>query len=391
MIFNMSQKVCVMGLGYVGLPLTCLIASSGYNVIGVDTNNYLINEIALGRLPFYEPNLADLMRSSITNSKLQVGKSPSESNIFIIAVPTPLDQENKPDLSFIEAAIEAIIPYIKPNNLIIIESTCPIGTTEKISRQVNAACSDVYIAYCPERILPGNILYEMIYNDRVIGGIDQISSILAENFYKSFIKGKIYTTDSRTAEATKIAENSYRDINIAFANELSLICDQLGIDTNKLIKLANNHPRVNILSPGPGVGGHCIPITPWFLVSAAPNLAILTASARKVNKDKTLWVIRNIRKYMNENRLKTVACFGLTYKPDSSDLRESPALHITQELEKEFEVFRVDPYVEETVSIPRALKEAEIIVGLVAHKIFKDIAQECLAGRHILDFAQVFS
>ncbi|MCC8369275.1 MAG: nucleotide sugar dehydrogenase, partial [Rickettsia endosymbiont of Oxypoda opaca] len=288
----MNKKVCVIGLGHIGFPTMCILANSGYSVLGVDIDKKVVSKINAVNYMTHETALKDLFIKGICKRNLKISTKVEHSDIYIITVQTPLNLKNKPDISYVSAAIESIIPYLETDNLILIESTCPIGTTEMMAKRLRIVCSNIFIAYCPERILPGNILSELIYNDRIVGGIDNKSGTRAADFYRSFIHGEIEVTDSKTAEAVKLAENTYRDINIAYANELSMIADHINMNINELISLANKHPRVNILQPGPGVGGHCIAIDPYFLAHSASEFAQLTLKAREVNINKASWVDR---------------------------------------------------------------------------------------------------
>lgn len=387
----MQKQVCVSGLGNIGLPVACVLATFGYDVLGVDINEQAIARLRLKHANLLEPNLQNLLIRAIEQGTFKTSTKPASADIHIIVVPTFLNPQRQPDLSSVYSAIDAIKPYLKPKDLVIIESTCPIGTTEAIARDLRINAPEVLVAYCPERVLPGNILHELIHNDRVVGGVDDLSTLQALDFYRSFVKGEVLATDARTAEAVKLTENSYRDINIAYANELSMIADQMGLDSNEVIRLANRHPRVQILKPGPGVGGNCIAINPWFLASSAPMLAQLTVKAREVNMQKTEWVIQKIKATIQKKKAHTVACLGLTYKANVSDTRESPALMIVQTLEREIKVLRVDPYVSDTEPLYNALAAAEIVVGLVAHNEFNNIPSDCLNGKTVLDFAGVFA
>lgn len=387
---KIKTRICVTGLGFIGLPTACILATSGYSVLGVDINPEVISNITSLKLINSEPNLQPLLEEAINSGQLRVSSQVEFSDIHIIAVPTPLAPDNQPDLSNVDAAIDAIAPFLRPEDLILIESTSPIGTTEITAQKLQKRCPGISVAYCPERVLPGNILHELTHNDRVVGGINEASTLKAVAFYKSFVQGEVIPTDVRTAEAVKLAENTYRDINIAYANELSMIADQLSLNVKDLIRLANRHPRVQILEPGPGVGGHCIALNPWFLVSSAPGLARLITRAREVNKDKTEWVIQKVRAAIKENDANVVACLGVTYKPNVADLRESPALSIIQALEKETKVLRVDPYCSDAEQLHEAIAHADIIVGLVAHKEFRNIPSDHLSGKVVLDFAGLF-
>lgn len=391
MIVNKIQKrICVTGLGHIGLPVACILATSGYAVLGVDIDDRVVIRVQSADFMDPEPNLQDLLIRAIQNGSLEASMNVAPADIHIIAVPTLLVPGNKPDISYVNAAIDAIKPHLRSHDLVLIESTCPIGTTEAIARKLQQACPGVHVAYCPERVLPGNIVHELIHNDRVVGGVDEASTAHAVTFYQSFVRGEVIATDVRTAEAVKLAENAYRDVNIAYANELSMIADHMELDINELIRLANRHPRVQILKPGPGVGGHCIAVDPWFLVAGAPDLAILTLKAREVNTKKTDWVIQKVRQAIRENGATVVACLGLAYKSNVSDTGTSPALAVVQALEREIEVLCVDPYIPNTVTLYDALARAEIVVALVAHRAFLNIPSHSLAGKIVLDFAGVF-
>lgn len=386
----MQKQICVTGLGIIGLPTACILATSGYNVLGVDIDGKRVACLQAADLESSEPHLQDLLKRALQKGCLQLSTKPSLAEIHIIAVPTLLDLNNEPDISCVYSAVSAIKPHLRPGDLVIIESTCPIGTTEVIAEEIRMDCSGVHVAYCPERVLPGHILHEFIHNHRIVGGVDEASTGEAVSFYRSFVQGEVVATHARTAEAVKLAENTYRDINIAYANELSMISDQMGLDALEVIRLANKHPRVQILSPGPGVGGYCITVNPWFLASSAPDLAKLTTQARAVNTQKTDWVINKIRETMKKKEATTVACLGITYKADVGDIRESPALAIVQALEKDFNVLQIDPYVPSTNPMDEALTCTEVVVGLVAHKAFLAIPSSCLDGKTVLDFAGIF-
>ncbi|MCE5317184.1 MAG: nucleotide sugar dehydrogenase [Parachlamydia sp.] len=383
-------SVTIIGLGHVGLPLAALLSNSGFQVLGVDIDERLIDRINSGRLTNYEPGLSALVQKGLDAGTLIISMKPGPADIHLIAVPTLLDFENQPDISKVKEAAESIKPLLRSEDLVLIESTCPIGTTQQMASVLRQACPHVSVCYCPERILPGNILHELTHNNRVVGGVDSQSTKRAIAFYEHVTKGRISGTDSRTAEAVKLAENAYRDINIAFANELSMMAEKLQIDVYEWIRLANRHPRVHILNPGAGVGGHCIAMDPWYLVAADPEKAVLTATARRINTSKTEWVIRKVRETALTKGVTQIACLGLTYKPDVSDTRESPALNIVRELEKEFHVLRVDPFVAESISLSHALVHADLLVGLVPHTTFRSIKTENLQNKIILDFAGIF-
>ncbi len=403
---NVSGKVCVMGLGYIGLPTAALLANRGYEVVGVDVKRDVVEIINSGKIHIKEPGLDTFVKAAVQSGKLKAYIKPKESDVFIIAVPTPFYNDNsevpKPNIEYVLDATNIIAPYLKEGNIVILESTSPVGTTEKITNLLKKIRPELfknddirlYIAHCPERVLPGRIMKELIENDRIVGGINKRSSEVVADFYRTFVSGKVLTTDAKTAELCKLVENSYRDVNIAFANELSIICDKYDIDVWELRELANRHPRVNILFPGVGVGGHCIAVDPWFIVSDAPEEAKLIKTAREVNNYKTEWVIEKIKneilKYELENRKKPkVALMGLAFKPDIDDLRESPALYIARKLNSEFDnLIFVEPNIEkfdefEITDYNKAIEEADIIVFLVAHKEFRDLD---VKDKKILDF-----
>lgn len=400
------KKICVMGLGYIGLPTASVLATKGFDVLGVDVRQDIIDTINRGDIHIVEPGLHSLVRSAVDSKQLKASLTPEKSDVFIIAVPTPFREDRQPDLRYVEAATKTIAPFLEKNNLVILESTSPVGTTERIAQILSELrpdlCSgstiEAYIAHCPERVLPGKILQEIIENDRIVGGINPDSTVEAAQFYRTFVRGAVIETQSKTAELAKLTENSFRDTNIAFANELSLICAELDIDVWDLIKLANRHPRVNILQPGPGVGGHCLAVDPWFIVSAAPQTANLIRQAREINEYKPLWVVEQIESYAQKFKAPTIGCLGLAYKPNIDDLRESPALDIVRKLyEKlpEAKVVACEPHVEqvegiELCSLEQVLNEADIIVGLVAHSRFQSIARARLDGKILLDICGMF-
>lgn len=397
-----KNKCCVIGLGYIGIPTSIVAASSGFNVVGVDIDFKIVESLNAGIIPIIEPNLDLAFKETIIKKTFKAQTKPCFADIFIIAVPTPFKNKQQfypiPDTSFILNAIESIIPFLRKDNLILLESTSPVGTTEKVAKIIFEKSGlnqdELNIAYCPERVLPGRILQEIKENDRVIGGINEKSAIYAKNFYSNFCSGKFQLTNTKTAELVKLTENSFRDVNIAFANELSMICSEFGIDTNKLIDIANYHPRVNILKPGPGVGGHCIAVDPWFIVSDLPNQSILIRTAREVNNKKTEWVIEKIKNvadnFKNENKLKPIiGCFGLAFKPDIDDIRESSAMKIVENLISDnHDVICCDPNVSfvdniKITSIKDLIKKSDILVFLVAHKEFKGLN---IQNQTILDF-----
>lgn len=401
------ETISVVGLGYIGLPTAAVFASRKKKVIGIDVNQAAVDTINRGKIHIIEPELDMVVHAAVTAGYLRATTRPEAADAFLIAVPTPFKGGYEPDLSYIEAASKAIASVLKPGDLVILESTSPVGATEQMAvwlaearpdltfPQTHGEDSDIRVAHCPERVLPGHVLRELVQNDRVIGGMTPKCSELAVSLYKTFVEGECIVTNARTAEMCKLTENSFRDVNIAFANELSIICDKLDINVWELIRLANRHPRVNILQPGPGVGGHCIAVDPWFIVSNTPEEAKLIRSAREVNDSKPDWVINKVELAIEEllqaNREKsaadvTVACFGLAFKPDIDDLRESPALNITYSLAKLLKgnVLAVEPNITvlpedlvglgvQLTSAKHAIRQADVIVVLVDHKEFNSI------------------
>ncbi|MFM2134856.1 MAG: UDP-N-acetyl-D-mannosamine dehydrogenase [Bacteroidota bacterium] len=395
---NSGTTVTILGLGYIGLPTAALMAGKGLRVFGVDVNRKVVDTINKGRIHIVEPALEGLVHSVVRKGRLTASGKVVPTDVYMVAVPTPFKSGHRPDLTFVEKATRMVIPQLKEGTLFIIESTSPVGTTEKMAkliyRQRPELKGKIHIAYCPERVLPGNVLHELQQNDRVIGGIDESSVAAASRFYGLFVRGKLHGTNARTAEMTKLVENAYRDVNIAFANQLSVICDKAGINVHELIALASRHPRVNILKPGPGVGGHCIAVDPWFIVSAFPKNAGLIREAREVNLAKTSWVIEKITKAAatfkkKVGRSPVIACMGLAYKPDIDDLRESPALEVFRHLiKKGMKVLPVEPNISATRSLrvfdtAAALDKADIIVFLVRHKEFVNLP---IKGKTVLDF-----
>jgi UDP-N-acetyl-D-mannosaminuronic acid dehydrogenase len=404
-----------MGLGYIGLPTASMLATKGYQVLGVDVCEVIVSTINSGNIHIVEPDLDILVRSAVNSGRLKASLIPEEADTFVIAVPTPFKTTNSnpkaPDISYVEASTRAISPFVRPGALIILESTSPVGTTERIREIIAELRPDlfsqstatshtlpVYIAHCPERVLPGHILRELVDNDRIIGGIDRASAEKAQELYRNFCNGDIYLTDARTAEMAKLTENSFRDVNIAFANELSLICDGLGINVWELIELANHHPRVNILQPGPGVGGHCIAVDPWFIVAAAPQEARLIRTAREVNDYKPQWVLEKVRIKAERFKSPVIGCLGLSFKANIDDLRESPALEITRELfaRNMGRVMACEPNVQNgfdefpLYDLDQVLREADILLVLVDHQQFKGIDMELLKEKIVIDTRGVF-
>ncbi|MBO1579763.1 UDP-N-acetyl-D-mannosamine dehydrogenase [Bacillus sp. XF8] len=407
----MDKKICVMGLGYIGLPTASLLATKGFQVHGVDVNEKAVEMISSGKVHIYEPDLDILVKAAVQSGKLKADTAPVEADIFILAVPTPFKDEHKPDLTYVQAAAKTIAPVVKNGDIVILESTSPIGTTEKVaewileerpdlttSEELHGEKGRIYVSHCPERVLPGHILKELVENDRIIGGLDRESTKRTVEFYKQFVKGKILDTNARTAEMAKLTENSFRDVNIAFANELSLICDKLNINVWELIRLANRHPRVNILQPGPGVGGHCIAVDPWFIVDAAPEEAKLIHTARNVNDYKPMYVVEKVKEKADRFKNPVIACLGLSFKANIDDLRESPAVEIVEKLvEMEVGSLRIaEPHIKELpqslnskeivlVSTEQAISEADIVLLLVDHESFQDIEHDLLKEKVVVD------
>ena len=401
-----SLSICVMGLGYIGLPTAGLLATKGCRVHGVDIKPAVVDTINEGRIHIVEPDLDALVHSAVSSGQLRAALEPGPAEVFIIAVPTPFTDGHRPDISYVEAATAAIAGHLQADNLIILESTSPIGTTERMAEIVREHRPDlirggelaVHLAHCPERVMPGQILQEIVENDRIVGGLTPEATERAAAFYRGFVIGHVLTTDCRTAEMAKLTENSFRDTNIAFANELSIICHRLGIDVWELIKLANHHPRVNILRPGPGVGGHCLAVDPWFIVAAAPEEARLIRQARLVNEGKVDWVVERVLERASRLKTPVIGCMGLAYKPDIDDLRESPALAVTRQLKAalpDAEILACEPNLETYDEFPltplsEVLKRADIIVGLVAHRPFRNLARIHLEGKMVIDTCGVF-
>lgn len=388
----MQQKIiCIIGLGYIGLPTAALLANRGYTVHGVDINQHAVDTINRGEIHIVEPELDTFVHAAVSSGKLKADSLPTKADIFILAVPTPFHHTNipnacpSPNIDYVIAATHSIAPYIREGNIVILESTSPVGTTDKVAEVLSEQgidISKVHVAHCPERVLPGHIMRELVENDRIVGGVTTEATRLTAEFYRTFVSGEVLETDAKTAEMAKLTENSFRDVNIAFANELSILCDQFSINTLELIQLANRHPRVNILQPGCGVGGHCIAVDPWFIVDAGKGSARLIETARRVNDYKSEWVIEKIKNTaqkfeLDNSRKPKIACMGLAFKPNIDDLRESPALYITQRLiADELNILAVEPNITNLqemrlVTYKDALEQADIIVFLVAHKEFK--------------------
>jgi UDP-N-acetyl-D-mannosaminuronic acid dehydrogenase len=401
------QKVAVIGLGYIGLPTAALIASRGMQVVGIDTKEAVVNTVGSGAIHISEPDLDGLVSKVVSSGSLTTATKPQPADVFIIAVPTPIDRENRPDLSSVNAAVESIIDLLSPGNLVILESTSPIGTTEGIAERISERRPDlqigmngsedgaIFVAYCPERVLPGRILTELINNDRCIGGITPACTRRAQRFYKTFVRGACVATTARAAELVKLTENAFRDTNIAFANELSLICDRFDINVWEVIDIANRHPRVNVLRPGPGVGGHCIAVDPWFIIDSAPDLARVMRMSREVNHGKTQMVIRRAEALIDDHPYANIACYGLTFKANVDDVRESPAMEVALHLAAKYgrRVKAVEPNLRrlppeladhgvDLMNVDEALRSCEIAIVLVDHDEFKMIP---LSDRRHLD------
>ena len=415
---NSMNRVCMIGLGYIGLPTAAVMASRGLDVLGVDINQNAVNTINNGEIHIIEPDLDIVVRSVVTEGKLRASTLPESADVFMVAVPTPFTDDNKPDLSYVEAAAKSIASVLEQGNLVILESTSPVGTTEKMSEWIAQArpdlklphqtdigeTPDIHVAHCPERVLPGQVLRELVDNDRIIGGITTGCAEAASRLYRTFVKGDCLQTSARTAELCKLTENASRDVGIAFANELSLLCEHLEIDVWELISLANRHPRVNILEPGPGVGGHCIAVDPWFIVDSAPKLAKLIKTARQVNDSKPVHVIDRIRNHAERFKSPTIACFGLAFKANIDDLRESPSVEIVEALAKENigQLLLVEPNIDELptnlaaiagcrkVDTEEAIRQADIIVILVDHKPFRNIDATKFSEKIVIDTRGLF-
>lgn len=386
----MNPKVVTIGLGYIGLPTSALIANSGIPVNGVDVSQHVVNTINAGKIHIVEPELDKAVAEAVSKGFLRAGTKAVEADTYLIVVPTPFKGDHQPDISYVQAATEGIIPLLKEGDLYIIESTSPVGTTEKMMDLIFAKRPElegkIYLAYCPERVLPGNVMYELVHNDRVIGGVNEESTQKALAFYGQFVKGELHPTNARTAEMCKLTENASRDSQIAFANELSLICDKAGINVWELIRLANKHPRVNILQPGCGVGGHCIAVDPYFITADFPMESRMIAQARATNNYKPFWCAEKVKTARLEfelanGRQPSIAIMGLAFKPNIDDLRESPAIHIAERVLQDSgdaDMYIVEPNVHEhkvfkLTDYKIAVEKADIVVLLVAHNEFKDL------------------
>ncbi len=406
------NKICVIGLGYIGLPTAANFSASGIEVVGLEVNQAIIKTVNSGKCHFSEPKLERVVKRCVEEGKLRATLQPEMADAFIITVPTPLTQDNKADLKYIESAVKLIAPVIQDHNLIVLESTSPVGTTEKVvewlvelrpdlkSMHTGKNKLNINVAYCPERVLPGKIMEELTNNDRIIGGITKECANRAMRLYKTFVKGECFITDARTAELSKLTENAFRDVNIAFANEMSVICSTLNIDVWEVIRLANRHPRVNILNPGCGVGGHCIAVDPWFIVDSAPNASCLIPTARKVNKEQELFVVKKIKQAVANIEAPVIACLGLSYKPNVGDIRESAAVAVVNVLAKEcdYSIYVVEPNIStippilathrnvKMVDLETAIKHADLIALMVAHKDFEQTMRKTPDGKSFISF-----
>lgn len=404
-----KKSVCVIGLGYIGLPTAALLANKGFSVLGVDIKEEVVSIINQGKIHFVEADLDAFVKSTVLTGRLKASNKIQISDVYIICVPTPFHENGnipEPNIDYVLSATKEIAPFIKSGDLIILESTSPIGTTEKIQQTLidcGVSLKDVHIAYCPERVLPGKIMTEIVQNDRIIGGLSLISTKKIADFYRIFVNGDVFETDAKTAEMCKLAENSFRDLNIAFANELSMICDKQQINVWDLIRLANRHPRVNILQPGTGVGGHCIAVDPWFLISQDIENTKLIKTAREVNNYKTKWVINKIKNIADKNFLKSdikpkIACLGLAFKPDIDDLRESKALEVATTLSSDgYDIITVEPNIKsyeslKIVDLLKGIEQADLVCLLVKHREFLNSEiKEKLTKKKVLDFCGALS
>ncbi|MEX8519824.1 MAG: UDP-N-acetyl-D-mannosamine dehydrogenase [Leptothrix sp. (in: b-proteobacteria)] len=410
------ESVSMIGLGYIGLPTAAMLASRKIKVIGVDINQHAVDTINRGAIHIVEPDLDMIVQAAVAQGYLRATIHPEPADAFLIAVPTPFKDDHEPDISYVEAAARSIAPVIKKGDLVILESTSPVGTTEQMAAwlaeirpdltfpQQKGEQADINIAYCPERVLPGKVVTELVNNDRVIGGMTRRCSQRATTLYKTFVTAECIPTSARTAEMCKLTENSFRDVNIAFANELSMICDKLGVNVWELIRLANRHPRVNILQPGPGVGGHCIAVDPWFIVSKTPAEARLIRTAREVNDHKPHLVIDKVKAAAARFRNPRIACLGLSFKADIDDLRESPSLEIVQHLRDEQvgDLLIVEPHISalpenlraehvQLLPLADAICEADIVLLLVNHRSFHDVPRDALMAKIVIDTRGIWS
>ncbi|MGE4284829.1 MAG: nucleotide sugar dehydrogenase [Clostridia bacterium] len=396
-----KKKICVLGLGYIGLPTAAMFATHGHEIIGIDVKEDIITALNNGKITINEPYLDIMVQAAVTSGNLIGRNEPTEADVFIIAVPTPITKDKKPDLSYVRAAAESIVPYLREGNVVILESTSPTGTVKDVivpilSKSELILGEQLFVAYSPERVLPGKILIELVENNRIIGGINSKSSEIAKELYKTFVKGEIYVTDATTAEMCKMMENTFRDVNIALANELAILCENEGINAWEVIKLCNKHPRVNIHQPGPGVGGHCLAIDPWFIVDKYPDNSNLISLSRTINDSMPNHVLEKVEKVLNTVKgKKTIAILGITYKPNVDDIRESPIIHLINLLEQDgnYEIRVCDPYVKEhhllKKDIISAVANSDLILLGVNHNEFSNLNFEILykemRNKNILD------
>lgn len=398
---NDFERICVIGLGYIGLPTSAALAARGFSIHGVEVNASVVETINAGDTHIVEPELDLLVRAAVEAGRLKAHLEPAEADVFMICVPTPIRDDKTANLDYVWSAAKQIAPFVKAGNLVLLESTSPPRTTERVAEIVAAesgvAAGDFHVAHAPERVLPGRILREVVENDRIVGGINDVSTEVAARFYEKFVSGRILETTARTAEMAKLVENSFRDVNIAFANELSVLCEELEIDVWELIGLANRHPRVEILSPGPGVGGHCLAVDPWFIVELAPSTSNLIRTAREVNEAKPHWVVERVRRKAERFKNPKIACLGLAYKPDVDDLRESPAVEITEQLVKAGigDVWAVEPFISDHPEIPlrelqSGVEDADIVLLLVGHRQFKRMPHQWLREKVVFDICGLF-
>lgn len=395
----MKKKICIVGLGYIGLPTATMFSCYGHKVIGVDVNEKVVNNINKGKIIIEEPNLEELVEDVVKKGNLIASISPKESDVFIISVPTPIKDDKTSDMSYVISATKSIVKYLKEGNIVVLESTSPVGTTEEVVKPIIEESGlkvgrDIMLGYCPERVIPGKIIYELKSNDRVIGGIDKKSAEEIRKIYKTIVDGNIYLTDCKTAELCKLMENTYRDVNIALSNELLLICDKLNINVWEVIEYSNKHPRVNLHTPGPGVGGHCLAVDPWFIIEKEPELSNIIKSSRLLNDSMPEYVYNKINKILQKDKSKKITILGITYKANTDDMRESPIIKLIDKLLKNnYNVKVFDPYIKDfqinCQSILEACKDSDLLILGVNHDYFKNLPLDeiktTMKGNLILD------
>ena len=395
----MKKKICIVGLGYIGLPTATMFSCYGHKVIGVDVNEKVVNNINKGKIIIEEPNLEELVEDVVKKGNLIASISPKESDVFIISVPTPIKDDKTSDMSYVISATKSIVKYLKEGNIVVLESTSPVGTTEEVVKPIIEESGlkvgkDIMLGYCPERVIPGKIIYELKNNDRVIGGIDKKSAEEIRKIYKTIVDGNIYLTDCKTAELCKLMENTYRDVNIALSNELLLICDKLNINVWEVIEYSNKHPRVNLHTPGPGVGGHCLAVDPWFIIEKEPELSNIIKSSRLLNDSMPEYVYNKIDKILQKDKSKKITILGITYKANTDDMRESPIIKLIDKLLKNnYNVKVFDPYIKDfqinCQSILEACKDSDLLILGVNHDYFKNLPLDeiktTMKGNLILD------